>query len=494
MERGVRPELVWGIGLDTDMERDIAEALGSGYHLRNFPMEEPPGERDMDKENPLVLWIPEQVWKELPKRTARLLRDWDCPQRVLIYGSDHAPVDFEDMTENGFLTAATAPLTAKKIRDVIFRAKEIKSLYDDIFRMTREIMLERELLARKTDLVLFLNRIMTRASESLDPATILARAREDLDILLPIRSVHAAMWRLPDDGPPEAEFFMESDMENEAEEAWMEFLMSNMRKLTDQTASDYKVVYLPILERRREVIDCTMDAKSVIVLPLRAGGRTFGCLAVSRGRGRPLGKDQVDALHAAINHLSLALHNAIAFSEVKTLADHDGLTRIHNRHAFDERMVEELRRHQRYRHSLSLLMLDLDYFKAVNDTYGHQAGDMVLREVGRLLNDVLRNTDFGARYGGEEFVVILPQTGEDQAWVLAERLRRRIGGIRFEFEGSNFQVTASIGVATLRPGSLHKRKDLLRQADEALYQAKTGGRNMVIVSGLESEGPAAQAG
>lgn len=483
MKRGNRPELVWGIGLSEQVEAEILAALGPGYTLRNWPDDTLPKERDIARCNPLVIWITRAAWTAMPDDVRRRLRDWDLPQRVLLVEDGKSVSDFEDVVESGFLSAVSLPLTTKKIRDVIFRAKEVKSLYDDIFRMTREIMLERELLARKTDLILFLNQILTRASESLDPGVILTQARDDLGMLLPIKALMAAFWLIDENGVLEAEFFLEPDMEPGSEESWTGYLLDNVQRLTQRPVSGYQTAYLGTGETRADTPDYVLDPAGVLLLPLKTAGHVFGCLAISRGEGHPMGKDEVQALYAAVNHLSLALRNAALFSEVKTKADHDGLTRIHNRRAFDERLVDELKRHQRYSNNLSLLLLDLDHFKQINDVHGHQAGDMVLREIGRVLQDCLRSTDFGARYGGEEFVVILPQTMEEQAWVLAERLRRAIATVQFAYEGREFQVTASIGVATLKPGSLNKRMDLLRQADQALYQAKSSGRNMVCASG-----------
>lgn len=133
------------------------------------------------------------------------------------------------------------------------------------------------------------------------------------------------------------------------------------------------------------------------------------------------------------------------------------------------------------------MMLDLDFFKSVNDTYGHLAGDMVLREVGRILQHTVRECDFPARYGGEEFVIILPQTGEDQAWLLAERIRNIIEHTRFQFQHTYFRVTASIGIAHLRPSALTPAESLVHLADQALYRAKTSGRNMVCSSSLQED-------
>jgi diguanylate cyclase (GGDEF)-like protein len=383
--------------------------------------------------------------------------------------------------ENGFLSAVSEPLTDKKIRDVIFRAKEVKSLYDDIFRMTREIMLERELLARKTDLVLFLNRILTRASESLDPIVILDNAREDLELLLPLHGLMGALWQPGEGGALEAELFLESDMEQAAERHWTEQLLRQAAKIAGKPMHSYKASFLDGAAAH-EPAGVPTAPEDLITLPLRAGGQMFGLLVLYRAKGRALGKDQVQALYASINHLALALKNAALFNQVKIRADHDGLTRIHNRRAFDERLIDELRRHQRYRHAMSLLMVDIDHFKNINDRYGHLVGDHVLREVGRILSETLRSTDFTARYGGEEFVVILPQTAEEQARVLAERLRGAIAEARFVHEGEAFSITVSIGVSAMQPGALTRRKDLLEKADKALYQAKHLGRNQVCAS------------
>jgi diguanylate cyclase (GGDEF)-like protein len=134
-------------------------------------------------------------------------------------------------------------------------------------------------------------------------------------------------------------------------------------------------------------------------------------------------------------------------------------------------------------------MVDLDHFKSVNDTYGHKAGDLVLRKVGEILSTVFRTTDLAARYGGEEFVVLLPHTSEEAAWKLAERVRTAIENCAFRFDGRDFSVTASIGVASVEGGSLSATDDdLVLKADKALYQAKNNGRNMVVVSGQKTSG------
>jgi len=208
-------------------------------------------------------------------------------------------------------------------------------------------------------------------------------------------------------------------------------------------------------------------------------------------KGLRLAKDQVQTLNAAVNHLALALRNALLYRQVKSMADHDGLTKIANRRSFEERLDEEAQRHGRYDQPLSLILVDLDHFKRVNDSHGHPVGDAVLRGMADLLGESLRGSDFPARYGGEEFAVILPHTGREQALLLAERIRDRVA--ERDFAGAKgVRITLSAGVASLTPGD--RGSDLVLLADQALYLAKNGGRNRVVVAGPELAQESGQTG
>lgn len=181
--------------------------------------------------------------------------------------------------------------------------------------------------------------------------------------------------------------------------------------------------------------------------------------------------------------------------ELRHLATHDPLTGLHNRLVFQQRIQDEIERADRYGHSLALFMLDIDLFKKVNDRYGHCAGDAVLKAFARVLRDNVRATDFVARYGGEEFTVLLPETSLDAAAVLADRLRRVIGGYPFQIADDRaLKIKTSIGVATF-PTYADDWQSLLNAADKALYYAKGSGRNRVktIRDGASGQGePAAQ--
>lgn len=158
----------------------------------------------------------------------------------------------------------------------------------------------------------------------------------------------------------------------------------------------------------------------------------------------------------------------------------DELTGMYNRRYFQSKFEEEIIRSERYQHDLSLIMIDLDHFKQVNDTYGHVAGDYVLKEIGRAIESSIRRTDISARLGGEELAVLLPETKQSDAYEVAERIRLKIMELEFEVEQGVFKVTASLGVTTQSEGFVIEQ--MLEEADRALYAAKENGRNKVVQS------------
>jgi diguanylate cyclase (GGDEF)-like protein len=158
-------------------------------------------------------------------------------------------------------------------------------------------------------------------------------------------------------------------------------------------------------------------------------------------------------------------------------ATHDGLTKLINYQRFQEVLDEEMYRSKRYKFPITLLMMDLDHFKKINDTMGHLAGDYVLRATAELLKKSLRKSDVAARYGGEEFAVLLPETPQEGAFILAERLREKLASSRFNYGEHAIYVTMSIGIAAYSPKTDSTNADLIKKADTALYRAKEEGRN-----------------
>jgi diguanylate cyclase (GGDEF)-like protein len=203
--------------------------------------------------------------------------------------------------------------------------------------------------------------------------------------------------------------------------------------------------------------DCTF-------LPLRGpdGEADFVCVVVN------------DATDTCISQRRLAE----ALARLEEQSERDGLTGVYNRRKLERRLAVEFQRVERYGGALSYLIFDLDHFKRVNDTYGHLAGDEVIRHAARTAVGVLRATDFVGRYGGEEFVALLPGVAIDGARVAAERLREAVARAPVAFEGDAIAATVSIGAAEYRPG-LDRPEVLMRRADIALYASKAAGRNRV---------------
>jgi diguanylate cyclase (GGDEF)-like protein len=169
--------------------------------------------------------------------------------------------------------------------------------------------------------------------------------------------------------------------------------------------------------------------------------------------------------------------------EFYNMANFDAVTGIYNKHAFLKRLDEEFSHSKRSGLPLSVLMIDIDFFKKVNDTYGHLAGDIVLNHIARRISETVRNEDILARYGGEEFVVILRGSEQEGAVHLAERIRVAVGGKPIEFEGHSIACTISIGVATLNKERHNTSKGLVDDADRYLYASKETGRDRVSAEG-----------
>src|SRR5438874_2098896 len=223
------------------------------------------------------------------------------------------------------------------------------------------------------------------------------------------------------------------------------------------------------------------------IFPLKAGESVVGTLVC--------GSHSPDALpEAAQKELAmLALQAAEAlvrtrlYAQAERLATTDGLTALLNRRTFNAQLHARLREAERYQRPLSLLLLDIDHFKQVNDGYGHPAGDAVLRSVASLLTRQARETDIVARYGGEEMALILPETDARGALAIAERIRKAVGGAHHPTDQGTLKVTVSAGLSTWSGGA-DGAEELLVAADKALYRAKQAGRNRVFAANPASPG------
>jgi two-component system, cell cycle response regulator len=219
-------------------------------------------------------------------------------------------------------------------------------------------------------------------------------------------------------------------------------------------------------------------ARNLVVAPLFAEGNPLGVLAVeyAPGEGPRIERRVVDMVQQFCAHAALALRNAWLLQQVQKMADTDALTGISNRRTFETYLEREVSRAGRNGEQVTLVMFDIDHFKSINDTHGHQTGDEVLKKVAATLANGCRDFDVPARYGGEEFAIVLPSCSAKESLVVAERLRRSIG------EAENpVAITASAGVATF-PTHAADPERLIAAADEALYESKRAGRDRVTRS------------
>jgi diguanylate cyclase (GGDEF)-like protein len=219
------------------------------------------------------------------------------------------------------------------------------------------------------------------------------------------------------------------------------------------------------------------EAQSRISIPLVSYGQPLGLLVLSSQEPNCFAHTETQPLESVADIFSSAIQNANYIQRVKQLAYLDGLTGIFNRRYFETRIGEEIERARRFGTELSVVLVDIDKFKSLNDNFGHLLGDEALRQVASLLSKQIRKIDVVCRYGGEEFVILLPQTNREQAAHVAEKLRKAVEGWRFP--GVPRTLTVSGGVSVY-PHHGKTRDDLVKAADAALYTAKDSGRNRML--------------
>jgi len=253
-----------------------------------------------------------------------------------------------------------------------------------------------------------------------------------------------------------------------------------IRKLFGSAASSW-----PTLQHHLESNHLSPSLPQVMDLPAKCVGVPIHYEHESMGYfvGKvPRGVSPEECLQKAVSfgeEIAFALRRAKLFQEVERLSQVDGVTGIYRRSIFDTRLPEEILRAKTFKMSCGLMLLDIDYFKRLNDTYGHLFGDTVLRRIGEILKSCVYETDFVARYGGEEFAVVLPRAESEGVLRKAERIRRSISEERFRVVTETVRTTVSIGIAHF-PRDAKTSEELVERADKALYEAKFQGRNRVV--------------
>ncbi len=222
-------------------------------------------------------------------------------------------------------------------------------------------------------------------------------------------------------------------------------------------------------------------ANELVIMPLKAKNKVNGMIVADNlFTQKPISEDDLRLFMMLANQAGLAIENASLYEIVRHQSHTDSITNLWNHGFFQDQLSKEIETTRAQHHALTLIILDIDDFKKLNDTYGHHKGDVVLREIARILKDSSRENDYACRYGGEEFAIILTQTTKDQGTVIAERIREKVDGHPFQLSGEaneeKLHVTVSIGLGTF-PGDAQTKEELIAKADKAMYIAKFSGKN-----------------
>ncbi|RKX85936.1 MAG: hypothetical protein DRP57_02625 [Spirochaetes bacterium] len=219
--------------------------------------------------------------------------------------------------------------------------------------------------------------------------------------------------------------------------------------------------------------------KTNFIIPLRTDKGVTGILLLpEKGSKESFTLLETQYIARIIRFASIAVENANLYHQATT----DRMTKLFSHHFFEKALDDELSRAKRYGTIFSLIMFDIDHFKTFNDTYGHLQGDIIIKQIAKILLNSIRQIDFAARYGGEEFTVILPEVDINGAAVAAERLRKKIADYEFPGDGKSLHVTISLGVAEYNPEKIQSLSQMVNEVDKALYESKETGRNKVTLA------------
>lgn len=231
------------------------------------------------------------------------------------------------------------------------------------------------------------------------------------------------------------------------------------------------------------------EMRAIASVPLMFESDVVGVMNILFSQPHHFDDEEMRLLGALADTAALAVHNAAMHARITQLAVTDELTGLANRRRFMEVVRQEVQRARRYQRPLTLLMIDLDRLKSINDQNGHAAGDAMLRGVAEAMRHNMRATDYAARLGGDEFAALLPETGCDDAFAIAERIRAGVEKFSVTVNGALIHSTVSIGLVSRKPGEVTDLPSFIHLADDALYHSKTAGRNQVTVVDAPAPSP-----
>ena len=472
---------LWAIDLSDAGLAALGELAEGRFALEAKPEIDPACLADLPAGEIFIFCLSLAAWK---KMLAQGTENRDIIARmpkIIVLPENCTAADMESASQHSFSAILKEPLSRERLLSALAATVESQLVFSDVVRMTKEIILDRELLNRKNHNLAFLLNFLSRTASKITPLEVMETAWETLSDFMPVESIGVILWHSPSIpvAPMSSHMFIPAENNTAPCAAWIEILLKAEREYSPFAASNY--VQETLHNRRPNAKAHYSPATGrTMVLPLKSGGHNTGAIALSLSADYDVTRDRLEVLESAVGHLDLAMRNAFTLLLNRRNAELDTLTSAYNRRHFEETIAQELIRHERCRGDMSLLLVDIDHFKSINDTYGHQVGDTVLREIVNLLHSRLRSVDYLARYGGEEFVIILPHTTLNDALQLAERLRKTVAGHAFCSDTLQITATISVGVSTCGEDLRLSSQELFHNADMAMYQAKHLGRNQIF--------------
>lgn len=370
--------------------------------------------------------------------------------------------------------AAIALANARMTEDLLSKQVQLEKAYADLLDRSKRLQMAKRIVEQKVKELSALNSVASGINMSSDLDSIL---RLVLEKMVDVLGCEWGQLKLVNEE--------DESIETAVEVGLSEPLRKNTRPLSEAS------IWTHALEQEKPVFAVRGHEdygrwappdpriRSVLAVPMIHNRRKIGVISVYNPRNREVfTKEEHTLSNSLANQAAVTIENVRLYN----LAIYDGLTGLHLRRYFDIWLKKEFDRSRRYEAKLSLVLLDVDHFKSVNDDYGHQCGDEVLRLLGAMIKDSIRSVDLGARYGGEEFAVILPETDMAGAMLFAERLRARVEETPIRWDARLFPITLSAGVATIPTSgsNILSPQDLIEMADKALYASKEAGRNRVL--------------
>ena len=412
-------------------------------------------------------------------RWIALLQENRSKSCFILYGEKVKADSISEILQKGAYGFVPRNLLSERIYDTILGGLDNRKAFIEILKMIDEqrhvnetLETEKEALGTKNQELGFINRLSSEVAYDLNWDGILPRILNSglLTVLEP--ELLSILYRIGPDWNLSLHV-SKSEINKETLKGLKRDLVGRYFSLSEEKIPLRELALHLYPTDIKVSASCPIPFSKPWILPLSLAGKPLGMLGIVPRDTEAFRKGKEELMSTVSNILAMSLENAQEYHRLKEMTVTDGLTGIYNRTGFRDFIEREFQRAKRYNKTLSLVMIDVDGFKPINDSLGHQAGDYVLRELAACLQNCIRKSDIAARYGGDEFAILLPETEMEEAEVLVKRVLHNLKDHAFEWESERIKVEISLGISTtdeLKKGE--GEKELIQRADSRLYVAK----------------------